>query len=161
MQREDLTPQNRLKPFISAQKVVMGLQGVTARELLQRLIVPLVADGIVTNAEQFLTDVTAREAQVTTVMENGVAFPHARSHAVRKLGLTVGIIGDEGLLFNPESTQRSRLFFMLAVPSFQPAAHIPMLQALARFARDQKRVEKLLSSNTPGAAARYLAGFRG
>jgi hypothetical protein len=66
-----------------------------------------------------------------------------------------------GIRFNPESDTLSRLFFCIAVPSFAPTAHIGMLQTLAKFARDPKRVEKLLASKQPGIANRYLGSFKG
>ncbi len=151
-----------IAPFISAQRVILLAPAPgQPRDLLRELIGVLAAEELVTDPELFLGDVERREAQVTTVMDNGVAFPHARSHAVRRLGLSLAIVAEPGLRFDPESEVRSRLFFCLAVPSLAPTAHIPLLQALARFARDPKRVEKLLSSRTPGTAARYLAAFKG
>lgn len=150
-----------LRSFLGAEKFVMNLAGTSQRETLTALIQPLLAAGIVTDGEAFLTDLESREAQITTVMDNGVALPHARSHAVRRLGLTVGLTSPEGVTFHPGSEQRSYLFFCIAVPSFAPTAHIPLLQALAKFARDPNRVEKLLSSKSPGVASRYLCAFKG
>lgn len=152
----------KIKPFVSAQKIILGLHAETPRAILELLVAPLVKDQIVTDEAAFLHDLEAREAQITTVMDNGVvAIPHARSHAVRRLGLAVGIAPEPGILFSPEPEVRTRLFFCIAVPSFAPAAHIPLLQSLAKFAREANRVEKILHSRTPGAAARYLATFRG
>ena len=72
-----------------------------------------------------------------------------------------GLADENGIHFNPNSDVCSRLFFCIAVPAFLPTAHINMLQALAKFARDPKRVEKILSSKTPAVASRYLASYKG
>jgi len=149
-----------LKNFLSADLIVVDMTAENQREALNALVAPLVKNDIVTDATQFLEDLEAREAQITTVMDNGVALPHARSHAVRRLGLAVGL-APQGIQFNPESDVLSRLFFCIAVPSFAPTAHMPMLQTLAKFARDPKRVEKLLASKQPGIANRYLGSFKG
>ena len=102
--------------------------------------------------------VEAREDQVTTVMENGVAFPHTRSETVKRLCVVVGT-SEEGLQFGPES--KSNLFILIGVPSFAPTAHIPILQILANYARDPKRVERLISSKTPSQIVRSLANLKG
>lgn len=152
----------KIKPFIAAEKVILDLVPGDRRQILAQLVAPLVADGHVTDADLFLADLERRESQMTTVMDNGlVAIPHARSHAVRRLGLCVATAAAPGLRFDADSQHFTRVFFCLAVPSFAPTAHIPLLQSLARFARDPERIEKLLASRTPGVAARYLAQFRG
>lgn len=149
-----------LKTFLAADRIIVDMPATNQREVLECLVEPLVANDIVTDRDQFLADLESREAQITTVMDNGVALPHARSHAVRRLGLSVGL-APAGIQFNPESDVLSRLFFCIAVPSFAPTAHMAMLQVLAKFARDPKRVEKLLASKQPGIANRYLGSFKG
>jgi mannitol/fructose-specific phosphotransferase system IIA component (Ntr-type) len=150
----------KLASFLAADKVVLGFSADSARAALEQLVVPLVKAEIVADAEQFIADMLRREAEITTVMDNGVALPHARSNAVRRLGLVVGIAAAPGIQYNPESPVRSRLFFCIAVPGYAPTAHIPLLQALAKFSRDPSRVEKLLLSKTPSVAARYLINFK-
>jgi mannitol/fructose-specific phosphotransferase system IIA component (Ntr-type) len=149
-----------LRPFLKADRVVMQLAGDEPRSILECLIEPLIKDGTVTDGERFLDDLERREAQITTVMDNGVAIPHARSHAVRSLGLVVGVTGEEGVLFDVDGDVRSQLFFCIAIPSFAPTAHIPMLQQLALFARDPARVEKILSAATPAVVARFLGAYK-
>ncbi len=152
----------KLKPFVSSDRVVIGLQGAGRREVLEQLIAPLVlAPNLISDPEKFLDDLEAREEQVTTVMDNGVAFPHARSEAVTRLCLTVGLAGPAGIHFKEPSKTVSRLFFCLGVPAFAPTAHIPLLQTLANYARDPKRVERILQSKTASQAAHYLVIYKG
>lgn len=151
-----------LKSFLSVEHILVGLTATTQREMLEKLTAPLVADNVVTDAAQFVADLERREAQISTMMENGVALPHARSHVVRRLGLTIGLTTPAGVHFNVEKPEEtSYVFFCIAVPSFAPTAHIPLLQALAKFSRDPRRIEKLLSSQTAGVAVRYLSAFKG
>lgn len=151
----------KLKPFLKADRIVLGLKDGSRSSVLGQLIEPLIAADIVSDGDAFLADLERREAEITTVMDNGVAIPHARSHAVRSLGLVVGLAGEEGIHFHPDGEVCSHLFFCIAVPSFAPTAHIPMLQSLAHFARDPNRVSKILASGTAAAAARYLGSYKG
>lgn len=150
----------KLKPFVVSERVVLNLADGPRRAVLEQLAKPLVAGGAVVDAAQFLDDLEAREAQVTTVMENGVAFPHTRSVAVSRLCLTVGLAAAP-IHFSPERTILSRLFFCIGVPAFAPTAHIHILQCLATFAREEKRVERLLECTTPSQVVKLLANYRG
>ena len=149
----------KLKTFITTDRILLGVNQGSRREVLKELIQPLVKDYI-SDEEAFLDDLEAREDQVTTVMENGVAFPHARSENVKRLGVVVATAPD-GIQFGPEETGQSKLFIMIAVPSFAPTAHIPILQILANYVKDQKRVDRLVASTTPSQIVRSLANLKG
>lgn len=130
--------------------------------LLTELVAPLVAGEMVTDRDAFIVDLKNREAQCTTVVDDGlVAIPHARSNAVRRLGVTVGLVEEPGYVLHPDGVTLTRIFFCIAVPPFAPASHLPLLQKLAAFSRDRKRLQKLLSARTPAAGARCLHSFKG
>jgi len=150
----------KLATFLAADKIILNFTATSQHDVLRQLVAPLVAAQVVSDSEVFIADLLRREAEFTTVMDNGVALPHARSNAVRRLGLSVGIAAEPGILFGEESDVRSRLFFCMAVPAYAPTAHIPLLQALAKFSRDPSRVDKLLKSKTPSVASRYLVNFK-
>ncbi len=150
-----------LSTFLAADRIVLGLTAATPREVLEKLVDPMVKADIVSDPERFLADLERREAEITTVMENGVVIPHARSNAVKRLGLCVGIASEPGIIFNPEAGVLSRLFFCIAVPAFAPTAHMPLLQRLAKFAREPQRVERLLKSKTASIGSRYLGSYKG
>ncbi len=141
--------------------VIVDLSAKTRSEAIQQLIQPLVDTGIVSDADEFAQDVERRELQVTTVIGNGVALPHARTRVADRLGLAVGILPEGELLkFSDDPTvEPVSLIFLIAVPAFAPASHLPLLQHLAKFVRYDKKVAKLLKSKTPAAAAKYLISF--
>ena len=131
-------------------------------DLWNALVAPLAADDLVTDKTQFIADLERREQQCTTVVDDGlVAIPHARSDAVRRLGFVVGLASEPGFALHPDGETLSRIFFCIAVPSFAPTAHLQLLQLLASFSRDGKRLQKLLSARTPAAAARCIHSFKG
>jgi|GEM_PF-812940 mannitol/fructose-specific phosphotransferase system IIA component (Ntr-type) len=149
-----------LKAFITPDRVILGLETEDRSAALERLIEPLIAGDIVVDKAQFLEDLERREAEYTTMTDNGIAIPHARSQAVRRLGISVGLVSGKGIQFDPESDTRCHLLFCIAVPAFAPTSHMPLLQAVAKFGRDTKRVEKILVSKTQAVAARYLASYK-
>ncbi len=149
-----------LLPFLKANQVILGLAGNNLNDIMKSLVQPLVVNGIVTDEAAFIADLLQREHQVTTAMEGGIAFPHARSHGVKKLGLVIGITADEGITYNPQGSDTVRLFFCIAIPATTPNSHIPLLSMLARFSRDPKRLEKLYSYKTPAGVVNFIASYK-
>lgn len=141
---------------------LVNLKCKSRKEAIQQLIQPLVDTGIVSDGEEFANEVEQREQQITTVIGNGVAIPHARTKVANRLGLVVGLM-DEGDSFqfsdDPE-VEPVNLMFLIAIPSFAPASHLPLLQHLAKFVRYERKVAKLLRSKTPAAASKYLISFK-
>ena len=147
-----------LTRLVPAGHCVLDLDTDCYKEAIRTTMQPLVDSGIVTDAETFNNRVLKREGQITTVIGNGVAVPHARSRDVTRLGLAVGIL-KEPIKFNDEGDEVS-LIFLISIPSFAPVAHMPLLQHLASFVRYPKKIDKLLASKTPAAAAKYLCSYK-
>ncbi len=150
-----------LKALLPRQHVLFHVEGRNRREILRALVRPLVQDGLVVDERSFINHLERREDEITTQLDRGIAFPHARSEAARRLALVVGVTDEPGLVFNVEREDLCRVFFLIAVPSFAPTAHLPVLQFLANFAHQRPRVEKLLSAKTPAQLIRVLATFKG
>jgi len=150
-----------LRNLLPLNNVLFDFAAEGQREIFQCLMAPLAESGVVADTEAFLRNLERREAQVTTQIETGVAFPHARSSAVRRLGITVGIIKPPGLVFNPEAAEPVRVFFLIAIPAFAPTAHLPLLQRLVNYIHDPNRKEKLMNSRTPGQVLKHLATYKG
>lgn len=129
-------------------------------KIFRALAQPLLDDGVVTDLDRFIADVAKREAQITTQICKLIAMPHARSDVVRRLGVTVAVADEPGLIYTPGSKHKARIFFMIGVPSFAPTAHLALLQGLVHFAQDEKRVAKLLAAATPAQAAACMTSFK-
>jgi PTS system fructose-specific IIC component len=77
--------------FLNEQLICLDLKSSSKAEVFAELVDLLVKNGNVSDKEQFLADVNAREAVSNTGFEEGVAFPHAKSSAVATPGVAVGI----------------------------------------------------------------------
>ena len=149
-----------IRALLPRHHVVLHLKGRARRDLLYSLVQPLAADALVSDVDVFLSDLERRENEITTQVNPRVAFPHARSTAVTRLALSVGLADAPGLPFNLQMSASCRLFFLIGVPAFAPTAHLPLLQQLANFAHDDESVGKLLAAETVAQAIRCLTGFR-
>ena len=150
-----------LRKLLSSDNILLNLSATSQTGMLTQLIAPLVKSEAVAEEKTFLEDLLRREGEITTVIEHGVAIPHARSLAVRRLSLVVGLTDENGVAFNPNSDINCSLFFCIAIPSFAPTSHLPLLQMLAAFAHNPKRLEKLIQCKTPRAVAKILCAFKG
>ncbi|MCJ8329896.1 MAG: PTS sugar transporter subunit IIA [Lentisphaeria bacterium] len=150
----------KLKPFVTSDRIVIGLKQGTRREILEQLIAPIEDSNCINDSELFLDDLEKREDQVTTVMDNGVAFPHARSTAIDRMCLVVGV-AEKDIHFNTSDKIDSRLFFCIGVPARSPTAHMPILQSLANYVKDEKRRDRLIACTLPSQLVKYLANYKG
>lgn len=115
----------------------------------------LVDAGRVTDLEQFLTDVEAREQQMATGMEGGVGIPHCRSSAVTMPSLAFGRSA-RGVDFGADDGP-AKLIFLIAAPEGGGSEHMTVLAALARRLIREEFKQTLLSSTDPAAVAAYVS----
>lgn len=148
-----------LTTLLPKEHILLHTPCQTRRELFAAMTAPLVVSGIVTDGDVFVDALEARELQVTTRLDVGIALPHARSPVVKRLGLTVATAPEPGIPFAADGSP-CRLFFCIAVPSGAPTAHLKLLQALAEFARTPIRVERLLAVTMPSRVIRALTTVR-
>jgi PTS system fructose-specific IIC component len=78
-----------LKTLLPKEHILLDFSAANRAELFAACTAPLVASGIVTDAAAFEAALEAREQQVTTRLEEGIALPHARSAVAKRLGLVL------------------------------------------------------------------------
>lgn len=150
-----------MKMLLPAEHVLMGLADKDRMGILTVLVEPLVRADVVRDALAFLDDLLIRESQVSTQVPGGVAFPHARSAHVSRLGLTVGLAPAPGLPFDRDQPELCRVFFLIAVPATSPTAHLPLLNLLSRLVRKDNKKRRLLNASSVGDVTRVIRTFKG
>jgi PTS system fructose-specific IIA component len=120
---------------MSTSLITPGLVGIDLLaadrdDVTRQLVALLVAEGRVTDADGFLADVRAREAQMATGMPGGVGLPHARSEHVVAPSLAVGRV-PAGVDFGAPDGPAT-LVFLIAAPASGDSAHLKILASLAR-----------------------------
>jgi PTS system nitrogen regulatory IIA component len=79
---------------------------------------------------------------VSTEMEEGMAFPHARLSDLKELSFALGRC-DGPLGWGPGAVRSVRLVFLLAVPATDSTQYFLLVSGLARLARAPRLVKRL------------------
>ncbi|WP_265520690.1 PTS sugar transporter subunit IIA [Oerskovia flava] len=117
-------------PLITPELVALDIEASDRDAATRQLVELLAAAGRVTDAEGFLADVRAREAQMATGMPGGVGLPHARSEHVTVPTLAVGRV-PAGVDFGAPDGPAT-LLFLIAAPASGDGDHLKILASLAR-----------------------------
>ncbi|MDT0166106.1 PTS sugar transporter subunit IIA [Actinotalea sp. AC32] len=117
-------------PLITPDLVAVDVAATDRDDVTRRLVDLLVAAGRVTDAEGFLADVRAREAQMATGMPGGIGLPHARSEHVTVPSLAVAKVPGGVDFGAPDGP--ATLVFLIAAPASGGSDHLQILAALAR-----------------------------
>jgi mannitol/fructose-specific phosphotransferase system IIA component (Ntr-type) len=136
--------------------IVPHLGGRDATGAIHELSLALQREGCVPDWLPFYHEALNREFLLSTGMEAGMAFPHARLPGVKKLAFAFGR-ADEAFAWSPRNTQLVRLVFLLAVPTTDPENYLPLISALARLSGNHLFMDSV--QNTADSAG-IIAVFR-
>jgi mannitol/fructose-specific phosphotransferase system IIA component (Ntr-type) len=136
-----------LADLLKETHVDLDLRTLSMTTALQKLIKLLEADEKISDPEKFLEQVLAREKISPTVVENEIAFPHARTELVDRIVLGIGR-SRSGISFGPNG-ERAKLIFLIGVPRQLISDYLVCVGALARLLKDAEVRQRLLSAETP------------
>jgi mannitol/fructose-specific phosphotransferase system IIA component (Ntr-type) len=131
-----------LADLTSPRLIVPRLRGHDAASAIQELSQALQREKRVNDLLPFYHAALNREFMVSTDMEAGMAFPHARLPALKELSFAFGR-SDEPLSWGPRSACSVRLVFLMAVPATDSTQYLLLISGLARLTREVQLVEKL------------------
>ncbi|WP_426007956.1 fructose-specific PTS transporter subunit EIIC [Aeromonas salmonicida] len=141
--------------LINEHLINLDLNATSKEEVFSEMARLLVAQGKVSDEQQFIKDLWAREELDNTGFEEGVALPHAKSAAVSTPAVAIGI-SRSGIEYGAEDGKPSRLFFMIASPAGGANHHIEVLAELSAKLIEEGFIAKLLAAKTPAAALALL-----
>ena len=139
-----------LADLIHEQQVILRLRSRKPANAI-REIVDVIASDIsgrkIAEPEAFLEQVLAREQTHPSAVENGVAFPHARTDLVDEIVIGVGR-SRAGIPFG-ENQQRATLIFVIGVPERLLSDYLVCVGTLARLVKDETVRSRLLKAEAP------------
>ncbi|NEX81023.1 fructose-specific PTS transporter subunit EIIC [Aeromonas rivipollensis] len=141
--------------LINEQLIALDLKASRKEEVFSEMTRLLVAQGKVSDEQQFIKDLWAREELDNTGFEEGVALPHAKSAAVSTPAVAIGI-SRSGIEYGAEDGKPSRLFFMIASPAGGANHHIEVLAELSAKLIEEGFIDALLAAKSPAAALALL-----
>ncbi len=140
--------------LITPDLVDLDLSATERGEATRSLAERLQRAGRITDLDQFLADVRAREAQMPTGLEGGIGIPHCRSVAVVEPTLGFGR-SDQGIDWGAADGP-ARLIFLIAAPEGGGAEHMGILASLARRLVNASFREALQSAPDPEAVVNLV-----
>jgi len=139
-----------LPDLLTEQQVILRLRSRKPANAIREVVDVLASDiggRKIAKPEAFLKQVLAREQTHPSVVENGVAFPHARTDLVDEIVIGIGR-SRAGIPFG-ENQQRAHLIFVIGVPERLLSDYLICLGTLARLVKDETNRSRLLNADTP------------
>src|SRR5215471_18927108 len=136
-----------LTDLLHEQQVVLRLRSRKAANAIREIVQLLAHSGRVPNTTALLEQVLAREQAHPSAVENGVAFPHARTDLVDEIVVGVGR-SRAGIPFS-QNQQRAHLIFVIGVPERLLSDYLICVGMLARLVKDEAIRSTLLNVETP------------
>jgi len=136
--------------LLHEQQVILRLRSRKPANAIREIVDVLASDisgRKIDNTETFLEQVLAREQIHPSMVENGVAFPHARTDLVDEIVIGVGR-SRAGISFG-ENQQRAHLIFVIGVPERLLSDYLVCVGTLARLVKNETIRSRLLNAETP------------
>lgn len=138
----------KLSKFCGEDLISFELKAETKEEVIKELVDLASKSKLVKDADQLLKDIQEREKLVTTGVGYGVAFPHAKSKAVRGIIIAFGR-PKQGIEFNSMDKKPVYLFFLIAAPEDAIGAHLNVMARLSYLMKSEKNRDKLMKTKSP------------
>ena len=136
-----------LSDLLDERQVALRLRSRKLPNALREIVQLLAQNRKINDAETFCQQVLAREREHPSVVENGVAFPHARTDLVDEIVIGIGR-SRAGIPIGADQ-KRARLIFMIGVPERLVNDYLVCVGTLARLVRDDATRSRLLHAETP------------
>ncbi|MEO6055181.1 MAG: PTS sugar transporter subunit IIA [Chthoniobacterales bacterium] len=144
--------------LLSPSCVLLNLKGSHFTECLQEFLPLVKASASVIEADKFLQDVQEREHSSSTNTGRGIAFPHARTHAVGKIFVAIGR-SIQGISLQSD-TPPVHLLFLIGTPPGEIATYLDCMSWLAASVRNVNVYTALLEAQTPEDFITIMQGDR-
>ena len=139
-----------IKRLLQKNQIICQADAAAGKDgILDQMAEALFLGNVITDKDEYLKAVKKRESDMSTQTNGGIALPHACHHCVKKLGLSIATIADDGIEFSDDADCNCKLLFMIAIPADAPAAHIPLYAFLADFLTNSGQTDKLFNANSP------------
>ena len=135
-----------LADLLTEQQVILRLSSRKPANAIREIVQLLAQTGKIANPDAFLEQVLARERTHPSVVENGVAFPHARTDLLDEIVIGVGR-SRAGIRFG-ENQHRANLIFVIGVPERLLSDYLVCVGTIARLAKDDAIRSRLLNVET-------------
>ncbi len=146
----------KLKDVLRKDTILVDWNPVFKEDAIDLLVDALDNAGLLQDKDKVLADVKEREKTLSTGLEEGIAYPHARTNGVNQVAIAFGIV-KEGLSFNSRDNKPAKFIPLLVSPQSGGAPHIYYMAEIVKLLERQKIREQLLQSNSAEQVYQILA----
>ncbi len=139
----------KLSKFTEEELITFDLKGEEKEAVIEELVDLASKSKLVRDRDELLKDIIERENLVTTGVGYGVAFPHAKTKAVKGIVIAFGR-SDKGINFDAMDKKPVHLFFLIAAPEDAIGAHLNVMARLSFLMKSEENREKLMNVNNQG-----------
>ncbi len=136
-----MTLADRTRPEL----VIPSLRGSDAASVIQELSLVMHRAGAIPDLLPFYHKAFNRELTVSSVLEAGIALPHARVAAVNEPIYSLGR-SMRPMPWGAPAGHSVRLVFLIAIPEGDSTRYLHLVSALARLAGTPSLVEQILTA---------------
>lgn len=148
----------KLSKFCGEDLISFELRAQNKDETIKELVDLASKSKLVKDPDQLLKDILEREKLVTTGVGYGVAFPHAKSKAIRGIIIAFGR-SKKGVDFDSMDKKAVNLFFLIAAPEDAIGAHLNVMARLSFLMKSEKNRDKLMKIKSPKELLEVLDSY--
>lgn len=145
----------KLSNLIQEDLMSFDLAAEDKNHVMKELVELVAGSALVRDKELLLEDVVKREKLVTTGVGWGVAFPHAKTRAMKGIVIAFGR-SVKGIPFEAMDGKPVNLFFLIAAPEDTIGAHLNVMARLSFLMKSPQNRERLNAARNPAEVMEVL-----
>ncbi len=150
--RSESSQQNNGKknfPFdkiLDMECIITTLKADSKEEIIRSLVSVLNENNYLLDEKEVITAVMERENAMSTGLQNGIALPHGKTDAVKKMTMAIGL-KPQGINFQSLDGKPSQVFILVVSRKNTAEPHIQLLSEIGKKLYSQEAVNELLACN--------------
>ena len=154
---EDKVDVDVLKNRLSPELVICDMAANTKDEAILELVDLISTSDSIVDKQLLLDDILQREEKMSTGMEHGIAFPHAKSDGVKHLTVAIGR-KKSGIDFDSLDSLPARIFVLIASPKDETSPHLQVLSAVSGVLSQEENRNKIMEARNAEEILRVFNG---
>lgn len=154
--KENKVDMEVLQGRISKDLIICNLKATNKDEAILELVDLVSTSHNITDRQVLLDDIMQREQKMSTGMEHGIAFPHAKSEGVKHLTIAIGR-KKSGIEFDSLDGLPSQIFVLIASPTDEAAPHLQVLAAVSGVLSQEENRKKILEARNAEDIAKVFS----
>ena len=138
--------------------IKIGLDSEDKNEVFEELVNHFCESQKRNDREQLLEILWNRESKMSTGIKKGIAIPHGKSAAIKKVNGIIGI-SKKGIDYDAMDGQPVYIIFMFFVPLEDSEEYLRLLKHLTKLLDNSKFYTEMLAQNDPQGVKRIIKKY--